>query len=808
MVRLILLFLFVICTQLNAQNIATYAGNSGKEAFLDVTQISDGTFLVSGHASNLNWLPSNITPNIISTTAGNAVSINNNLGSNRVGFILQLSQDMQTVVSCVAFPSNGVENISHMKFSSLPYAPTGNLFISGTTRDTKANDGGYFIAMLNNNFVNGVPTSMVWAKRVWAEGEVFTNQPWDIGSDGKVVYIHGQSHAADWCQVSRLTANGSDDIVSEWRTHWDNLGSEYKGLYANYTGPNTLVRSGIVLKRTGRCDLRSWTTADFNLITPDGNGGTKKGKWPMDFLYNSPCNILSVSTAGPGYNGYKASSSQTYAGLAVVIDRRDNSFFIGMNTKSVINATGLPDFEPAVFKMNNQGQLQWWSRLYHEIKPNGDTVLSEPDQYIDGLAIDYANDQLLVNARCHGNNTTNFWKGENIPASPGIVGFQKQWTGTNGNIHISWLGKLQLNDGTFKASTFVAEYVDNVSSLGAAHPDPNLDGWPNPNGGWPNVNTTRISRNSVTVATDGSVYLAGVGRRTFTTANAHQKMVKPYSSVANSSSWNAFVRAYSPKLDSMRYSSLITGVWDTITGAGGDNTAIFAVHKTTNGLVAVGVKSISGNEIPVNNVPSWGTSSTQDSSAILTFYQDPKLNNSNDLLFFGAAPLAVGVELNGLSLSDKNKLVWRVATTDEIDLFEIEKSKDGNNFELLQAVKANKGELQYSVDDALLLTHSNYYRVKVTGKNQKCFYSNTVHLYNEISNTISIAPNPTKNTLIIKSAVLLNDARYSFLDLSGRLIISASLVGPTIDLSALPSGTYYFSLHHRDGVWTTLVNKE
>jgi Secretion system C-terminal sorting domain len=695
-----------------------------------------------------------------------------------------------------------------MKFSTLPYAPTGNLYISGTTRDSKANDGGYFIAMLNSNFLNSVPTSMVWTKRVWAEGETFTNQPWDIGSDGKVVYIQGQSHAADWCQVSRLTTSGTDDIVPVWRTHWDNLGMEYKGLPGNYTGPNTLVRSGIVLKRPGRCDLRSWTTADFNLITPDGNGGTKKGKWPMDFLYNSPCNILSVSTTGPGYNGYKSSSTQTYAGLAVVIDKRDNSFFIGMNTKSVINSTSLPDFEPAVFKMNNQGELQWWSRLYHEIKPNGDTVLSEPDQYIDGLAIDYANDQLLVNARCHGNNTTNFWRGENIPASPGIVGFQKQWTGTNGNIHISWLGKLQLNNGTFKAATFVAEYVDNVASLGAAHPDPNMDGWPNPNGGWPNVNTTRISRNSISVATDGSVYLAGVGRRSFTTANAHQKMLKPNLITPNFSSWNAFVRAYSPNLDSMRYSSIITGVWDSTTGAGGDNTAIFAVHKTTNGLVAVGVKSASGNEIPVSNVPSWGTATSQDSSAVFAFYQDPKLNNIKDLLFFGAAPLAIGVELNGLSLSDKNELVWRVSIADDIEFFDLEKSNDGIHFEPFVKINADASQLQYSIEDEQLTLNKNYYRVKVMSKNQKYYYSNTVHLYNELNNAISVAPNPAKTNIAIKSQIELKDATYNVIDLSGLVIVSAPFSGQAIDLSSLKAGAYYFSLHHKDGVWTTLLNKE
>jgi hypothetical protein len=567
------LFLFCFCVHLFAQNsIVSYAGNAGAESFRNVTQISNGTFLVCGYATDLNWIPAGVPKNVLANTG-----INNTNGTNKIGFIINLSADMQSILSCVHYPVNAVEDIRHMKFTSMPYSATGDLFISAATLDSRANQGGYVIAKLNNNFVNGVPTAMVWSKRVWAEGETFTNQPWDVGNDGKVVFISGQSHAADWCQVARMDANGNEEIVPNWRTHWSNMGTEYKGFANAYTNGamDPLVRSGIVLKKNGRCDLRSWTTTEFNQWSTDGNGGMKKGKWPMDFMYNSPCNIASVSTAGPGYNGYKSASAQTYAGLCVCMDKRDNSFFIGMNTRTTINSSGLPDFEPAVFKMDNTGTLIWWSRLYHEVKPNGDTVVSTPDQYVDALAIDYLNNDLVVGARCHGNNTTNLWPGMNIAANPTLTGFQKQFTGTNGNIHIGWLGKLSLQDGQLHASTFVAEYNNTTTGLGSAHPDPNMDAWPNPNGGWPNVNTTRISRNGITVGTDGSVIINGVGRRTMTTANAHQKMVKQLpTSTANNSSWNFFVRSYSPNLDSLRYSTILTGMFDTTSGAGGDNTDV------------------------------------------------------------------------------------------------------------------------------------------------------------------------------------------------------------------------------------------
>ena len=56
------LFLLLFCGTISfAQtNIATYAGNAGKETFYDVMQISDGTFIVSGYADNLDGIPSNV----------------------------------------------------------------------------------------------------------------------------------------------------------------------------------------------------------------------------------------------------------------------------------------------------------------------------------------------------------------------------------------------------------------------------------------------------------------------------------------------------------------------------------------------------------------------------------------------------------------------------------------------------------------------------------------------------------------------------------------------------------------------------
>ena len=642
----IFLFFFLSLTPrfLQAQtNMVTYAGGTGKETFYDVMQVSDGTFLVCGYADHLDWLDAGVQRVELSLEG----DLPNALGSNRYGFILHCSADLQTVLQVVHFPKGAVEDIRFMKTSTQPYTTTGDLYISCNTADTDQNSGGYVIAQLDHNFVNGIPASLSWSRVIWATGGPKDYHPWDVAGDGKVYYIGGQSYGYDWSAVYCLDHNGKSTAVNNWRTHWLNNGSEWRGTPAssNPLGSIDSVRqSGIVLKAWGRCDLRSWTAAEYNLYQSDGNGGTKKGKWPLDVLFNGPCDPASPSHNSPGYTGYSLSGTPVYGGQSIVADKRNNNFYIGMNFKSVLPG-GEPDFEPAVIAMDSSGMLLWWSRLYHEITPAGDTVNSSPDQYIDALTIDYAHNNLVVGARCHGNNSENLWEGDAIATNGQASGFQNRFTGSSGNIHISWLGKFGLDDGVLAHSTYMAELAEGTSGLGTPHPDPNLDGWPDPNTGWPDVNTTRMAKNNMKIASNGDVCVIAAGRRTITTANAYQKMVKPYQ--GGSSSWNSFVRVYDTELHVPRYSGLVVGVWDTLTQAGGGNTELYGVWKTNQGVVCVGRQTAdangvpTGNDIPVTHVPLWGSATPQNESAILVYYQAANLYDPND------GPVITGLHQTG-----------------------------------------------------------------------------------------------------------------------------------------------------------------
>ena len=629
-----MLTLSLFWTQVDAQtNLAAYLGNEGGETLYDALQLSDGSILAVGYTDQLDWLQLDVVPQVL-TYSG---AIPNGLGTNRYGMILHLTSDLSAVLHALVMPQGAVEDVRFIKTNAMPFQTTQDLYISCTTADTYDNDGGYIIAKLNGNFVNQVPTGLEWQRIVWAESYAQQNHPWDVTSDGRVYYVSGAAHGYDWSALYCLDAEGNRMTVEHWRTHWLVEGGEWRGAPASsyQDGIEAIAYSGIALKIWGRCELRSWSQSEFDSIEPDGNGGLKKGHWPADFLFSGPCDPNDPSADGPGYNGYSAEACcPVWGASSIVVDRSNNHMYLGMNFKSYSQPADSPDFEPAVIAFDDEGAMQWWSRLYHEITPAGDTVYSLPDQYIDALAIDYTHQQLVVAARAHGNNTENLWEGDEINANPAAYGFQNRFTGTNGNIHQSWLGKLRLNDGTLMHSTYVAEYAEATNGLGAPLSDPNAGNWPDPNSGWPDLNTTYIVKNNIKISTNGDVLMAGQGRRTMTTLNAWQQMPLPQGNAQGC--WNSFVRLYDHQLTHPKYSSLVVGQWDTLTQQGGDNIRLFGLCKTQQGVIAVGRHMANaegtslGIDMPVSNVPAWANDHAQGESAVIVYLQTDSLSNSAD----------------------------------------------------------------------------------------------------------------------------------------------------------------------------------
>lgn len=596
--------------QVPASNRVAYAGGPGDDAFRHVHVLSNGELLIAGSTDSLDWVPADAKR--IELKPGSIDSSD----PTSIGFLLHLSADASSVKTVLSFPKGTVADISRIRSTEIPGQPTGAVYISGRRTIVAGVDpksDGYFIARLDGNFVDKPVTGIEWATNVFAyarkaggfkgTGSYKDIQPWDVGSDGRVIYGVGSDYDFDWAAIEAVDASGKRLQMPNWPAQ---------------EGGNSFVS----LKAGRQGSLRSTTQEEFEYRTTDENGNEgRKGRYPDDYYFQGP------DKKGPGYTGYRTSDKPTQRLGQIAIDRRNNHLYFGYSTQTRL-PNGNPDFEPALVAMDDTGKLLWWARGYKEVerpadnpKDNQDGINSPPDQYVEAVAIDYKNDRLVALLRCHGNGVINFWQGDKLAANPGAKSFQKNFTGQNGNIHISWIGKYGLSDGKIYNATYMAEFTDGAKvkgNLGGL-----LEGWPEPNAGWPDVNTTRAVE-ELSVLPDGSPLVVANGRRPFTTRNAQVQMLKPGE---GSSAWSMFARTYAPDLSTITYSTILRGPWDPATGknAGGE---VKLLHAAAAGdkIVIVGTHKMPetgpGDELKSQNPPAWTTDKPSGpSSAVIAIVQ-------------------------------------------------------------------------------------------------------------------------------------------------------------------------------------------
>lgn len=682
----------VLCLALTSQtfaqqNMATYVGNAGNERFNDLYRLSDNSVLVPGRVSNLDWLPTGTPvttltiPQLPSNSNPDVMGINS-FDNDNIGVILHLSADMQTILNVVRFPSGTVGDVTRIKSNNVPGQPVTGLWISGRRNNASPPPGftgdrgdGYYIAKLNNNFIGGVPTGLEWSLDVRSqqrrsnqgtgpypagggESDVKRFQPWDVAPNGKIYYVSGREFSDDWCQMHRRTADGlKDDTVGGFSLHWVQLKgtpdvaprvTEVRGRHISQipdsitvnvgsgANPNFVklavdsVRdSGIILKmnRNGS-NYRSHNEDDFNFVTTDENGNPgRKGKYPDDLFYANPCLDGTCNNAGPGYTGVSlqlhGNNTANQLVKSITVDKRTGEVYFGVSTWSQVPGNNR-DFDPALVAMSPNGEIKWWRRLYKE-----DTIRSTSWQFVDQVEIDYTNNNVVVLARTIHNRPNNFWKGNELIASPGANGFQNEFTGAiTEDIDIRWIAKYRLADGVILRSTYVGEAAINGTS-GTPFANPLMDGWNDPNTGNPNLANTLI--NKMVVDSLGNVLVVGSSDgRVITTSNAFQKMLKPALGSATDSlpANTSFVRVYSNDLSQVTYSSLLTGIWDPKTGSQGGNIELWGVLPAVggqglqvagwhrNGVDAMANQPM-GPQIPTINMPAYGTARPEGASGIL-----------------------------------------------------------------------------------------------------------------------------------------------------------------------------------------------
>lgn len=203
-------------------------------------------------------------------------------------------------------------------------------------------------------------------------------------------------------------------------------------------------------------------------------------------------------------------------GSAGVVALPDGDFVL-FTTNFLRHPGGLPDFDPMLLRFNAGGEILWVSHLL-------DGLPAESDHKSAMMSYDPHSGDLLLACTQHGHFT------HNLITTPGSLFNVHEWL--TGNIMIGWIGRVDPADGRVKAATFFF---------------PEL---PGPLRGGKRTANSLFPRAPVADAL-GNIYLTGKTASFFSTT-LHAFQTEMASGVSN-----GFLASFSPRLDRIRYASLI-----------------------------------------------------------------------------------------------------------------------------------------------------------------------------------------------------------------------------------------------------------
>ncbi len=586
------------------RNRVFFAGDATDTRFASALRLDSGELLVAGSTVSLDW--TSPAPRQLLAPPAGAPHVG---GGSRIALLLRLSPDLRQIRMVYHFAPGALDEITRLRSTGGPGGPLGEIYASGRYPNLTGESDGYWITRLPSleppTPPDTAPTASTPAQLPWlhfvpapathipksgapAEGDYARRQPWDVRSDGRVIYAEGAPYSANWSALRLLEPDGRRGGLPGWH--------------------NENNQSFLPLKPGRVGSLRSKTQADFDHRQADENDNPgRKGRFPDDYYFTGP-----EDTRGRGYTGYRAVGT-TQRVSSLLIDRRDNSLYFGTSTQTRL-PSGHPDFEPAFIRLDAEGRLVWWARGYKEVERIGDKkdapgteINSPPDQYVDQVALDPVNNRILFVARAHGGGVINFWRASTLVRNRGRAGFLDQLH-NSGDVHVSWLGAYGIDNGKIYRATWIAELAEGAPNLGRPHPTGLLAGWPRPNEGWTRQTTTRVEH--LEVDASGRPLILGIGRRPYTTSNALIENVKPSE---GRSAWAHFARLYDSDLTRLDYSTLLRGPWDRETGKGGDDESRPRhVLPLPGGFIVVGEHRSAppdGTKRPPPglNAPAWGS---------------------------------------------------------------------------------------------------------------------------------------------------------------------------------------------------------
>lgn len=200
------------------------------------------------------------------------------------------------------------------------------------------------------------------------------------------------------------------------------------------------------------------------------------------------------------------------------------------------------------------------------------------------------------------------------------------------------------------------------------------------------------------------------------------------------------------------------------------------------------------------------TSSPSAFNSFSTFTLGSKIGVWNplpvEMLYFTAKPAGADVKLD-----------WATATEINNDHFEVERSKDGKNFEYVANVNAygtgNSTQTQvYQSIDNKPYSGTSYYRLKQVDHNGSFKYSTIVAVNFDKKSFVTVYPNPAVNSIYINASSDYQNASIKIIDALGREVFSQIMISTdnnVINTTSLEPGMYHVIINNGTDIYKTKI---
>lgn len=188
--------------------------------------------------------------------------------------------------------------------------------------------------------------------------------------------------------------------------------------------------------------------------------------------------------------------------------------------------------------------------------------------------------------------------------------------------------------------------------------------------------------------------------------------------------------------------------------------------------------------------------------------------NTATASFANFSPFVVGelatvlpVTLRGINASIKAagiEINWKVENEISIASYEIERSKNGQDFTSIGSVNAANRN-SYSFTDPTVLAGVFYYRIKIISADRSFKYSYIINVKQSNGAEINIYPNPVANTIFING--LKKNVTISLVNTAGQVVLKQNTTSNTVsmDVSKFKAGVYTIQIVGDDEKLSTKI---